>query len=72
MTGPTTDRTRAPRLASAPRPDGPRGRFVRRFRARAAASLRGFWYRFLRLFGLDSCPIDDGPGAGRPPGARGD
>jgi len=35
--------------------------------ARIAGWLRGFWYRFQRLFGLDSCPIDQGPGSWRPP-----
>jgi len=38
---------------------------------RAARWLRSFWYGFLRLFGLDSCPIDQGPWAGRRPGIGG-
>jgi hypothetical protein len=41
----------------------------RTVRARAAGVLRGFWYGFVRLFGLGSCPIDQGPGAARPPRA---
>jgi len=35
--------------------------------ARTADWLRRFWYGFQRLFGLNSCPIDQGPGAWRPP-----
>jgi hypothetical protein len=54
---------------SAPRPASPAGRtFWQRAGARAVGWLRGFWYGFQRLFGLDSCPIDQVPGAGRPPG----
>lgn len=53
---------------SEPRPATPVGRPLRRrAAARAASWLRGFWYGFQRLFGLDSCPIDQGPGAWRPP-----
>lgn len=54
---------------SAPRGAGPEVRPSRgSARSRAADWLRGFWYGFQRLFGLDSCPIEQGPGGGRPPG----
>jgi len=68
MTGHTTNRTNPADGPSQPRPPSPVERpFRRRAVARAAGRLRAFWYGFQRVFGLDSCPIEQSPGAWLPP-----
>jgi hypothetical protein len=68
MTDDTAGQTSPADGPSEPRPPTPAERpLPRRAAARTAGRLRGFWYGFQRLFGLDSCSIEPGPGARRPP-----
>jgi len=68
MTDDTTEQANPGDEPSAARPAAPvERRLWRHAGARAAGWLRAFWYGFQRLFGLDSCPIEQGPGAWRPP-----
>jgi hypothetical protein len=53
---------------SPPRSDAARD--MSRLPSRVTDLLRWAWYGFVRLFGLDSCPIDQGPGTTSVPGGH--
>jgi len=75
MTDERTEGTSRADGPSEPRPAVPvRPPLRQRATASTAGWVRSVWYRFQRLFGLDSCPIDQGPGAWlhpNPPSAAG-